>query len=87
MRRNCSFGAGRFHRQKDTSFVDELKDGVLDNLPTVSLDENDMGMVEIKTSHPCLQPEEIRFILLLPLISVLFVSAFVVMIMICSALL
>ena len=29
--------------KKDTAIIDELKDGVLDNIPTVSLDENDMG--------------------------------------------
>ncbi len=29
--------------KKDTVIIDELKDGVLDNIPTVSLDENDMG--------------------------------------------
>ncbi len=30
-------------RNKDTISVDELKDGVLDNIPVVSVDENDMG--------------------------------------------
>ena len=29
--------------KKDTSHYDEAKDGVLDNIPTVSLDENDLG--------------------------------------------
>lgn len=29
--------------RKDTSIIDEIKDGVLDNIPTVSLDDNDMG--------------------------------------------
>lgn len=29
--------------KKDTAIIDELKDGVLDNIPTVSLDENDLG--------------------------------------------
>lgn len=29
--------------KKDTSIVDELKEGVLDNIPVVSLDENDLG--------------------------------------------
>lgn len=29
--------------KKDTAIIDELKDGVLDNIPTVSLDDNDLG--------------------------------------------
>lgn len=29
--------------RKDTALVDEIKDAVLDNIPTVSLDENDLG--------------------------------------------
>jgi len=29
--------------KKDTSIIDEVKDGVLDNIPTVSLDDNDLG--------------------------------------------
>lgn len=29
--------------KKDTSIIDEVKDGLLDNIPTVSLDDNDLG--------------------------------------------
>lgn len=29
--------------KKDTAIIDELKDAVLDNIPTVSLDDNDLG--------------------------------------------
>ncbi|CAN5721972.1 TonB-dependent receptor [soil metagenome] len=30
-------------QKKDTALIEELKEGVLDNIPTVSLDENDLG--------------------------------------------
>ena len=29
--------------KKDTAVTEEIKDAVLDNIPTVSLDENDLG--------------------------------------------
>jgi hypothetical protein len=29
--------------RKDTSLIDEVKDGILDNIPTVSIDDNDLG--------------------------------------------
>jgi hypothetical protein len=29
--------------KKDTSIIDEVKDGLLDNIPIVSIDDNDLG--------------------------------------------
>lgn len=29
--------------RKDTSIIEEIKDGILDNIPTVSIDDNDLG--------------------------------------------
>ena len=29
--------------KKDTSILDEVKDAILDNIPTLTLDENDLG--------------------------------------------